>query len=132
MVLSIVAIIIGLIIGYYMPIFYDGAFAIYFAVGIMAGIDSVVGAIRAEMKDDFDAIIFVSGFFVNTIAATFLAYIGDMLGLPLYYAALFVFGARLFNNLAIIRRILISKWLKNHKDKTDDSQQMTLDFSEIE
>ncbi|NCB72630.1 MAG: DUF1290 domain-containing protein, partial [Clostridia bacterium] len=31
-------------------------------------------------------------------------YIGDKLGVPFYYAPILVFGGRLFDNLAIIRR----------------------------
>ncbi len=41
--------------------------------------------------------------------AAFLAYIGDRLGVPLYYAAIFTFGGRIFENFASIRRILLNK-----------------------
>jgi small basic protein len=36
--------------------------------------------------------------------AGLLAFVGDRLGVELYYAAIVAFGVRLFNNLAIIRR----------------------------
>ncbi len=36
---------------------------------------------------------------------------GDRLGVPLYYAAILVFGGRLFQNLAVIRRLVIDKYI---------------------
>ena len=36
---------------------------------------------------------------------------------PFIYAAVFAFGVRLFNNLAIIRRQFIDEYRKNAKDK---------------
>jgi len=39
------------------------------------------------------------------------------LGVPLYYAVIFVFGGRLFQNLAVIRRVTIDKYfIKNTDD----------------
>ncbi len=43
------------------------------------------------------------------LLATLLAYLGDKLGIPLYFAAVIVFGSRIFNNFATIRRILLDK-----------------------
>ncbi|HBQ87244.1 MAG TPA: hypothetical protein DD811_12325, partial [Syntrophomonas sp.] len=37
---------------------------------------------------------------------------GDQLGVALYTAAVFVFGVRIFQNLAIIRRIALNKLRK--------------------
>lgn len=79
------------------------------SVAILAALDSVFGAIRSHMENRFNSAIFVSGFFGNAVLAAFLAYIGDRLGVPLYYAAIFAFGGRLFQNFAIIRRYLIEK-----------------------
>lgn len=61
------------------------------------------------LENKFNTEIFVSGFFGNAILAGFLAYIGDRLGVPLYYAAIFAFGGRLFQNFAMIRRLLLEK-----------------------
>ncbi len=102
-----------------MPIGLSSTWSLYVAVAILAAIDSVFGAIRSSMEDRFDAVIFVSGFTTNAFLAAFLAYIGDFLGIPLYYAAVFAFGVRLFQNMAIIRRLLIdnfrTKWRKSHR-----------------
>jgi small basic protein len=110
-----------------MPIGLSSAWSLYVAVAILAAIDSVFGAIRSSMENRFDSIIFISGFITNAILAGFLAYIGDYLGIPLYYAAVFAFGVRLFQNLAIVRRLLIDnyreKWRKNHRSKEDFSSE---------
>jgi small basic protein len=44
------------------------------------------------------------------------------MGVDLYLAAIFAFGVRLFNNLAVIRRILIGKWFgeKEQNDQWDE------------
>jgi len=61
------------------------------------------------MEDGFDNTIFITGFVTNALLAAGLAYLGDRLGVELYLAAVIVFGVRLFQNLAIIRRYLLKK-----------------------
>lgn len=109
MLLALVGITLGVIIGLYLPITYSPSYSLYISVAILACMDSVFGGIRARMEDIFDARIFISGFFGNAILAAFLAYIGDRLAVPLYYAAIFAFGVRLFQNFAIIRRHIFRK-----------------------
>lgn len=109
MFFAIIGTVIGITIGLLLPITYSPTYALYISVAILACLDSVFGGVRANLEDKFDAKIFVSGFFGNAILAAFLAYMGDRLGVPLYYAAIFTFGGRLFENFAIIRRILLNK-----------------------
>lgn len=109
MILALIGILIGVLIGFYIPVTYSASYSLYISVAILACLDSVFGGIRASLEEKFDTRIFVSGFFGNAILAAFLAYIGDRLGVPLYYAAIFAFGSRLFQNFAIIRRILINR-----------------------
>jgi len=90
-------------------------FSPYMSVAILACLDSVFGAVRANLSKNFKADIFISGFFGNSILAACLAYLGDKLGIPMYIAAVIVFGGRIFDNFAIIRRILLDR-LKE-KDK---------------
>jgi len=96
MIIALIGIMIGIFIGFYIPYSFNTLYSIYLAVGILAAIE-------------FDAVIFVTGFLMNFALATILSYIGDRLGVPLYYAAIFVFGTRFFKNTAIIRRGLIEK-----------------------
>jgi len=111
-VVIVLGLILGLVIGTNLPYAFSLTYSLYISVAILAGIDSVFGAIRANIEDKFDSVIFFSGFIVNTIMAGVLAYIGDVLGIPLYYAAIFAFGTRLFQNIAIIRRDIIKKMRK--------------------
>ena len=67
------------------------------------------------MSKNFKADIFISGFFGNAILAAGLAYLGDKLGIPMYIAAVIVFGGRIFDNFAVIRRLLIER-LKTRKN----------------
>lgn len=109
MILSLIGILIGAVIGFVLPYSYNTAYSLYISVAILACLDSVFGGIRANLESKFNIEIFISGFFGNAILAAFLAYLGDRLGVPLYYAAIFTFGSRLFENFGKIRRIILAK-----------------------
>ena len=79
------------------------------SVAILACLDSVFGAIRGNLSKNFQPDIFISGFFGNALLAAGLAYLGDKLGIPIYIAAVIVFGGRIFDNFAIIRRLLLEE-----------------------
>ena len=51
---------------------------------------------------------------ISFLAAS-LAFLGVHLGVDLYLAAVFAFGVRLFQNIAVIRRIILTKWSTNKK-----------------
>lgn len=99
---------LGIIVGYYIPITYTMNYSLYMSVAILAAMDSVFGAIKSGFDGKYDNLIFITGFFGNALLAIFLTYIGDRLGVPMYYVAILVFGSRLFNNLSIIRRYIIT------------------------
>lgn len=109
MIYAVLGILLGVVVGKYLPITYSVSYSTYMSVAILACLDSVFGGVRAMFEKKFDVKIFMSGFFGNAILAALLAYLGDRLGLPLYYAAIFAFGSRLFQNFAIIRRHMIKK-----------------------
>lgn len=109
MIIALIGIIVGVIIGLYVPITFSLSYSTYMSVAILACMDSVFGGVRSSLENKFNAGIFISGFVGNAILAALLAYIGDKLGVPLYYAAIFAFGIRLFNNFAIIRRYFFNK-----------------------
>lgn len=108
--LTLFCLLIGLFIGFQIPVLFPVIFVKYMSIGVLAALDSVFGGIRAYMEDTFDNTIFISGFITNTLLAAGLAYLGDRLGLELYLAAVVVFGVRLFQNLGIIRRYLLKKY----------------------
>lgn len=114
MFLPIIALLLGFAIGQYTKLNIPAALAAYMSVALLAALDSVLGGVRATLEGTFDDLIFFTGFFSNALLAGALAFLGDKLGVNLYMAAIFAFGVRLFQNLAIIRRILVdraSKWL---------------------
>lgn len=113
MIIVLIGLFLGIAIGLFMPVTFSAAYSIYLSVSILAALDSVFGAFRSNLESHFDSTVFLTGFFSNAVLAGLLAYIGDVLGIPLYYAAIFVFGVRLFNNLAIIRRIYLEKLKKS-------------------
>jgi len=121
MLIATIGLVLGLVIGFVLPnvypYIYPAEYSFYISIAILASLDSVFGAVRANMENKFDMTIFITGFLGNTILAGLLAYIGDKLGVPLYYAAILVFGGRLFSNFAKIRRLLIEKYLRNKHTK---------------
>jgi small basic protein len=100
----IIATIFGILLGIFLPYTFSAVFASYVAVGILAGLDSVFGAFVAILKHKFDMKIFITGFFGNALMAILLTYIGRLIGLDIYIAAIVVFGGRLFANFAYLRR----------------------------
>lgn len=107
--LAIIGLIVGILVGVFWNISIPIKYAPYISVTIFSCIDSIFGGARASITKNFRADIFLSGFFGNSILAVLLVFLGDQLGLPIYLAAVVVFGSRIFNNFSIIRRILIDK-----------------------
>jgi small basic protein len=117
--LPAVGLAIGLVVGFLFPLSIPLAYAKYLSVGVLAALDSTLGGLRAGMEENFDAGVFITGFFGNALLAGVLAYLGDQLGVDLYLAAVFAFGVRIFQNLAIIRRYLLRKWRDRRRRQED-------------
>lgn len=111
--LPILGLLIGLAIGAAFSLTFPAEYSRYTAMAILAALDSVLGAARAELDGKFDNRIFLSGFFTNIVLAGGLTFLGDRLGVELYIAAIVAFGVRMFNNLAIIRRQLLERWARS-------------------
>ncbi len=116
--IAVIGLLIGVILGFVLDVNISDKFSPYMSVAILACLDSVFGAIRANLSKTFQADIFISGFFGNALLAALLAYLGDKLGIPIYIAAVIVFGGRIFDNFAIIRRLLLEQ-IKNKKKDVD-------------
>ena len=104
MLLPLAGLLVGVALGLILKVNVSFEFTRYSAVAIVAALDSVFGAVRAELDGVYDNRIFISGFLVNAIVAVLLTFIGDRLGLDLYLVALITFGLRIFDNVALIRR----------------------------
>ena len=116
MIWAILGIFIGIIIGLAINFPIPLELTKYSAVVIMGILDALFGAVRAEVtKDQFNAIIFITGLLFNIILAIAVTLLGDKLGLELYLAATFVFTFRIFSNVGITRRALLQNVLKPGK-----------------
>ena len=109
MILPIIGVLIGVAIGLLFPLSMPVEYSKYLAVALLASLDSVFGGLRSALEEKFDNAVFISGFFVNALLAVVLVFVGERLGIDLYYVASLAFGLRLFQNLAIIRRFFLKK-----------------------
>jgi small basic protein len=107
--LPVLGLLIGLVVGSLLSVEVPPQYSRYTAMAILASLDSVLGAARAELEGTYNHRVFITGFFANALLAGLLTFIGDRLGVELYLAAIFAFGVRLFDNLARIRRRLIGQ-----------------------
>jgi small basic protein len=103
-ILPLAGLLVGILLGLVLNVNVGFELSRYSAVAILAALDSVLGAVRAELDGVYDNRIFLSGFVVNAIVAVLLTFVGDRLGLDLYLVALITFGLRIFQNVALIRR----------------------------
>jgi small basic protein len=113
--IGVIGLLLGIIVGLFTDVNIPDKFSPYMSVAILACLDSVFGAIRASFSKNFRSDIFISGFFGNAVLAVALAYLGDKLSVPIYLAAVIVFGGRIFDNFAIIRRQMLDK-AKSHNE----------------
>ncbi len=107
--LPLVGLIVGFIVIYLANITVPASFASYLSLASLAGLDAVIGGVRAGIEEKFKSDIFISGFLVNTLLAVGLAYLGEQVGVDLFLAAVVAIGARIFLNLSLIRRYWLTK-----------------------
>lgn len=106
------------------------ALARYSAIAVLAGLDTVLGGLRAWMTGKFDDAIFISGFFLNALLAVGLVWLGERLGLEtgfgdgrisvMMIGAVVVFSGRILNNLATLRRLLIEHFRERRASSTKE------------
>lgn len=92
----------------------------YLSIAVLAALDTLFGGIRAQLQHVYDDKVFITGFFFNIALAAGLAFLGVYIGVDLYLAAIFAFGVRLFNNIAVIRRIILTKYDERKLRKSEN------------
>ncbi len=107
MIWAIIGLSLGVLVGGFLPFTYPTSYSLYVSIAMLAAFDSLLGAIRASLENKYNNALFISGFFSNAFLAALLSYFGDRLGVTFFYAPIIVFGGRLFQNIAIIRRHII-------------------------
>lgn len=117
--LPVLGLVIGITLGLLTDMSVPNEYQNYLSIAVLAALDTLIGGIRAQLQNLFNEKIFVSGFFFNIILAASLAFLGVHLGVDLYLAAVFAFGVRLFQNIAVIRRILLTKWDQKRKNEKE-------------
>lgn len=115
--IPILALIVGVLIALAIGYSPSGVVAQYIALAAVAGMDSVLGGWRAGLEGKFRTGIFVTGFFSNILIAFFLAWLGDQIGINLFLAAALILVWRMFNNLSLIRRILLTNFRETRERK---------------
>ena len=78
----------------------------YVAMGVVAAVDASFGGVRAYVEKTFNDRVFVLAFVSNAAVAAGLVWLGDQLAVDLTTAVAVVFGIRIFQNLAALRRRL--------------------------
>ncbi|KMK96595.1 small basic family protein [Rossellomorea marisflavi] len=116
--LPLLGLLVGVFLGLATDIRIPDEYSNYLSIAVLAALDTLFGGIRAHLQNIYDDKVFVSGFFFNILLAASLAFLGVHLGVDLYLAAVFAFGVRLFQNIAVIRRLLISNWT-NKREKRE-------------
>ena len=109
--LFVIAVVLGVALGLIMPYNLTSNTLPYVAVAIIAALDSIFGGILANYNKRFSNYVFMTGLISNAVLAVVLTYVGNILGINLSFAAIVVFGVRIFNNLANIRRVTIDKYV---------------------
>ena len=116
--LAIFGLFIGVALGLLTDFNIPAEYSNYLSIAILAALDTLFGGIRAQLQNVYDEKVFVSGFFFNIVLAASLSFLGVHLGVDLYLAAVFAFGVRLFQNIAVIRRILLANFTARKKEKS--------------
>lgn len=112
--IPVVGLIFGIILGIASGIILPYGMTTYVAIGILSCVDTMLGGMRAASEKNFQIQVFASGFFLNSLIAVGMVFLGKHLYIDLSIAAIVVFGWRIFNNLSQIRRFVLNK-----HEKTD-------------
>ena len=108
--LPIIALGIGVALALLLRFELGGLGGQYLAVACLAGLDTVLGGIRAGLDGKYNNAVFVTGFLGNVLVAFFLAWLGDQIFINLWLAVALALGTRIFNNLSFIRRLLLTRY----------------------
>ena len=119
--LPLLGLILGIALGILTDIQIPTVYENYLSIAVLAALDTMFGGIRAHLQQVYDDKVFITGFFFNIALAAGLAFLGVHIGVDLYLAAIFAFGVRLFQNIAVIRRMLITKWEEARVKKRENS-----------
>ena len=104
------ALVIGVVLGLVLEPTVPAALQPYLPIAVVAALDAVFGAVRAQLDGIFDDKVFVVSFVSNVLVAALVVFLGDQLGVggQLSTWVVVVLGIRIFSNAAAIRRRVFS------------------------
>jgi small basic protein len=120
--LPLLGLVLGVSLGILTDIQIPSVYENYLSIAVLAALDTIFGGIRAQLQQVYDDKVFITGFFFNIMLAAGLAFLGVHIGVDLYLAAIFAFGVRLFNNIAVIRRLILTKYEDKKRLKNENQQ----------
>ena len=102
------ALVVGVVLGLVLQPTVPLALQPYLPIAVVAALDAVFGAVRAQLEGLFDDRVFVVSFIGNVLVAALVVFLGDQLGVgaQLSTGVVVVLGIRIFSNAAAIRRRL--------------------------
>jgi small basic protein len=103
-VIALVGLLIGALLAIVLHPTVSQSMSRYLVMVVVAALDASFGGVRASLERTFDDRIFVIAFVSNAAVAAGLVWIGDQVGVDLTTAVVVVFGIRIFQNVAAIRR----------------------------
>ena len=100
------ALALGIVLGLALEPTVPAALQPYLPIAVVAALDAVFGAVRAQLDRIFDDRVFVVSFVGNVLVAALVVFLGDQLGVggQLSTGVVVVLGIRIFSNAAAIRR----------------------------
>ena len=113
--IPIVALLFGILLAMQWTQPLTGEIGQYLAIACLAGLDTICGGVRSGLEGKFHPDIFITGFFSNIVIAFGLAWLGEKIFVDLFLAVALVLGWRIFTNLSLIRRYLLTRM----KDATE-------------
>ena len=105
-VIPALALVLGVVLGLVLEPTVPAALQPYLPIAVVAALDAVFGAVRAQLDGIFDDRVFVVSFVSNVLVAALVVFLGDQLGVggQLSTGVVVVLGIRIFSNAAAIRR----------------------------
>ena len=102
------ALVLGVVLGLVVHPTVPAELQPYLPIAVVAALDAVFGAVRAQLDGIFDDRVFVVSFVSNVLVAALVVFLGDQLGVgaQLSTGVVVVLGIRIFTNAAAIRRHL--------------------------
>ncbi len=127
--MALIGLIIGILLGFRFPVSIPPELARYTAVGLLGILDSILGALRADLDKDYNQTIFLSGLIMNMLLGTAVTYLGDALALDLYLAVIIVFMLRIFSNISGIRYHILDKLIERARRRKGSREEAQLRMS---